>query len=352
MATDNGGTQDIAKNCESGILVDVNDSQAITKSILKLLTDNELWDEYSSNGINRVRQWYTWETHVDKYVEEIKQLIESSRPEPKQQTPSIGKRLNRLNSLLVADIDNTLLGDDAACKELLELFHDNRDRIGLGVATGRCPTMIRKAFESVGISHVDVVIASVGTEIFYGSGWVADRGWAWHLREKWKPDQVRSALADLSFIKLQQREGSQREFKISYDLVGGIDPLEAEPLIHRALDEAKLAYSLIISHGTFVDVLPHRASKGKAVRYLAKKWNIPIERIATAGDSGNDRDMLLGKTAGIVVANHDEELASLRGARSDRIYFADSAHAAGILEGLAHYRLLPAEGARNKVAVP
>ena len=58
--------------------------------------------------------------------------------------------------------------------------------------------------------------------------------------------------------------------------------------------------------------------------------------------------MLLGKTAGIVVANHDEELAALRGARSDRIYFADSAHAAGILEGLAHYRLLPAGASQGK----
>jgi sucrose-phosphate synthase len=179
---------------------------------------------------------------------------------------------------------------------------------------------------------------------------VADRGWAWHLREKWKPDQVRQALDALPFLKLQEREGSQREFKISYDLIGEIDPTEAESLIHKALDEAKLAYSLILSHGIFVDVLPHRASKGKAVRYLAKKWNIPIERIATAGDSGNDRDMLLGKTAGIVVANHDEELATLRGASSDRIYFADAPHAAGILEGLAHYRLLPADASQGTFA--
>ncbi len=349
VATDNGGTQDIARNCESGILVDVNDSQAVTQAILKLLTDSERWEECSSNGINRVRECYTWETHVNKYVREIKQLAERSRPEPQHKAPPIGQRLNRLDSLLIADIDNTLLGDEEACRALLELMGANQDRIGLGVATGRCPTLVREAFDTAGIDNVDIVIASVGTEIYYGPEWVPDRGWAWHLREKWKPDHVRRALEDLPFLKRQEGEGSQREFKISYNLVDGIDPLEAIPVIHTALDEAKLAYSLIVSHGTFVDVLPHRASKGKAVRYLAKKWNIPIERIATAGDSGNDRDMLLGKTAGIVVANHDEELATLRGARSDRIYFADAAHAAGILEGLAHYRLLPADSSKGKI---
>src|SRR5690606_10244192 len=102
-----------------------------------------------------------------------------------------------------------------------------------------------EAFDEAGIDRFDVVIASVGTEIYYGSDWVPDRGWAWQLREKWKPAEVRKALTGLSFLKLQEREGSQREFKISYDLVGEIDTVEAEALIHNALDEAKLAYSLI-----------------------------------------------------------------------------------------------------------
>ncbi|MHB8899451.1 MAG: HAD family hydrolase, partial [Thermoguttaceae bacterium] len=105
------------------------------------------------------------------------------------------------------------------------------------------------------------------------------------------------------------------------------------------------AYNLVFSHGTFIDVLAPRASKGRAIRYLSNKWNIPLERIATAGDSGNDRDMLMGRTAGIVVANHSEELRSLQKAKASLIYFADSAHAAGILEGLRHYGFLPADEA-------
>ncbi len=47
--------------------------------------------------------------------------------------------------------------------------------------------------------------------------------------------------------------------------------------------------------------------------------------------------MLVGQTAGIVVGNHDPELASLRHSKSHRVYFAQAHYAGGILEGLEHY---------------
>lgn len=341
VVTQNGGPQDIAENCESGLLVDVTDQKQLTEAMIELLTDNQKWDTCSANGVNRVRQHYTWETHVDQYIQALKEIdIQQPAYFPGGAAPA-GQRLTQLESLLITDVDNTLLGDNQACSHLLETLADARDRVGFGIATGRSLEIVRPVLEENGIDHIDVVISAVGTEINYGRDLIPDRGWANHLRARWKPDQVHAALDQLGFLKLQDRDYAQREFKISYDLVEGIDPGEAEAEIHAALEREKLAYSLIVSHGTFVDVLPHRASKGKAVRYLAHKWNFPIERIATAGDSGNDRDMLTGKTAGIVVANHDGELASLRKSkRGDRIYFAEAPHAGGILEGLFHYGML------------
>jgi sucrose-phosphate synthase len=192
------------------------------------------------------------------------------------------------------------------------------------------------------IKEIDVIIASVCCEIYYGANQVFDKGWASTLRSKWKPDVIRETLARLPFLSLQKGDHTQREFKISYDLDDTVDPEEALPLVHNALDEAHAAYSLIFSHGVFVDILPHRASKGKAIRYLTGKWNVPIERVATAGDSGNDRDMLLGQTAGIVVGNYDKELEPLKQAKHSRIYFAQANYADGIIEGLHHYELLSA----------
>jgi sucrose-phosphate synthase len=86
-------------------------------------------------------------------------------------------------------------------------------------------------------------------------------------------------------------------------------------------------------------VLPIRASKGLALRYVAARWHIPLEQILVAGGSGADEDMMRGNTMAVVVANrHHEELSGLE--EEQRIYFAEQRCAAGILEAIEHYRFL------------
>jgi len=68
-------------------------------------------------------------------------------------------------------------------------------------------------------------------------------------------------------------------------------------------------------------VVPARASKGLALRYVADQFGIPIEHCLTAGGSGADEDMMRGNTLAVVVANrHHEELSQLTDTES--IYFA------------------------------
>lgn len=158
------------------------------------------------------------------------------------------------------------------------------------------------------------------------------------------------ALKPLEFIALQENERTQREFKVSFDLDEEYPVQDALPAIHHALSNARIAYNVIFSHGSYIDVLPHRASKGKAIRYISNKWSIPMDTIVTAGDSGNDADMLRGRTAAIVVGNHSEELANLKRAGT-RIYFAKGHCAAGILEGLKHYGLPTSQDATGADAL-
>jgi sucrose-phosphate synthase len=101
--------------------------------------------------------------------------------------------------------------------------------------------------------------------------------------------------------------------------------------VHQVLSEKRLRYTLIYSRGMFLDILPARASKGKAIRYLSYKWNIPLGN----RDSDNDEDMLRGEMLGVVVGNHHPDLDKLRGLKN--VYFAKANHAAGILEGFENY---------------
>ena len=345
VGTENGGPQDIKENCESGLIVNVSDRGEITDAIKKLLTDRPFWEQCSNNGINRVREHYTWKKHCEQYLDAIKKIGTEERRtvniKPSAET-AYGRRLSALSSMLITDIDNTLLGDDDALKELRAYLTEHNKELGAGVATGHYLDSATKVIEKNGAGPMDLFITSVGTEIYYGSDLVADKGWASHLRAKWNRDRVEEAMKPLEFITLQSDEKTQREFKVSYDLEEDYPVEDALPAIHHALGGMRVAYSLIFSHGTYIDIIPHRASKGKAIRFISNKWNIPLEHIATAGDSGNDTDMLKGRTAGVVVANHSDELDVLKQS-SARVYFAKKNYAAGVLEGLRHYRLVDAQ---------
>lgn len=345
VGTQNGGPQDIVANCESGIIVDVSDRDALTTAIKKLLTDRRFWQQCSANGINKVREYYTWETHCRHYIDTVREIIGQPSKSPfavMADKSAPAERMAAVDSLLITDIDNTLLGDDSALDELKAIVAEHRHHMGFGVASGRHIDAIREVLDEYALGPLDLMIASVGTEIYYGDEHTPDKGWASHLRSKWKPERILETCAQLEFLQLQKDQKTQREFKISYDLDDTVDPDEALAQVHAALAHARVAYTLIFSHGCYLDILAHRASKGKAIRHISTKWNVPLDKIATSGDSGNDRDMLTGQTAGIVVGNHDKELASLRESTA-RIYFAGANHAAGIIEGLRHYAFIPGE---------
>lgn len=342
VATREGGPADIVKNCESGTLVDIADEKQITDALKQILTDRELWDRLSSNGINGTRANYSWEQHCETYVSRLQKLLEGRQAtrweEPGQGATPFGRRMKELSYLLVADIDDTLTGDEKALSELAQVLKDNRGSIGFAVATGREVSSARKLLEQAGLEHVDIIISSVGSEIYYGDELIPDKGWETHIRKNWKPQQVLSSLEGLADLTLQEEPGAVRAYKKSYDITSGRSPADIEADVHDILYQHRLSCRVIRSHGSFIDILPYRAGKGKAVRYLSAKWNIPYERIITAGNSGNDLDMLTAAVKSVVVANHTEELKRLR--RSKRTYFSPKSYAAGVLDGLYHYKVI------------
>ena len=133
-----------------------------------------------------------------------------------------------------------------------------------------------------------------------------------------------------------QTKNLQRHYKISYLRDPEISPSVAE--IKRLYRQHDLHAKVIIADEKHLDILPIRASKGLAIRYLSLRWGIPLERIMVVGDSGNDEEMLLGDTLAVVVANHSPELDKLRD--KPRIYFAESTYANSIMEGIEYYNFL------------
>ncbi|HMB20568.1 MAG TPA: HAD-IIB family hydrolase, partial [Spirochaetota bacterium] len=345
VATDDGGPRDIMSNCKNGILVDVTDTKSISEAIKEIIVNPEKWKEYSQNGILNVREYYSWDSHVESYLNELSKLPTEDVKKTfstKGMQQSIGKRLTSLSYLLVTDIDYTLIGgDNEYLDELKQLLDENSEYIGFGVATGRTIESALEVLKEHEISQPDLIISSVGTEIYYGASLKYDQGYDAHISKRWNREKIRSILEKFDFLTYQE-EDTQRKFKVSYYMEPRKDSLAK---VHDALMKNKIRYNLIYSHDQFLDILPSAASKGKAIRYLSYKWEIPQDHMVVSGDSGNDEEMLRGDPLGVVVGNYSSELERLKG--MNRVYFAEREFAGGIIEGIRYYKIM--EKAKGEV---
>ncbi len=312
VATDDGGPRDILANCKNGRLVDPTNTKAIAAAIKSIISDTDLWEKYSKNGILNVRKHYTWVTHAKQYLTEIHRVIGQNVPaKTDDSAPSaIGRRLAKLDHFLITDIDNTLIGEDnSRLPELVAFLREHRKQIGFGIATGRSVESAVEILTEYDLPEPDLMITSVGSEIYYGAARHEDQGWRAHLSNQWDREKIYSLLTGLEFLEYQAPE-NQREFKLSYNMDPGKDRLTE---VHDLLQKNRCRYTLVYSHEQFLDILPYRASKGKAIRYLSYKWDIPLSQIIVSGDSGNDAEMLRGDLAGVVVGNYSCELEPFRG---------------------------------------
>ena len=332
VATDDGGPRDILARCRNGLLVDPLDKEKMAAALLEALSDPGRWRRWSASGLRAAHKHYTWSGHARQYIREIKKIIGRRRRTKLQLSKS---RLPSVDRILVSDIDNTLLGDEQALAALKDLLDERGGSTAFAVATGRRIKSAVKVIRETGAPEPDFWISSVGSEIHYGKQLTPESDWARNIHYRWDPHAVREALRDTPGLKLQPKI-DQREFKVSYFIDPRKSPTPVE--IEKALREIGLRGKVIFSHGQFLDILPVRASKGLAIRYVAHRWGIPMERVLVAGDSGNDEEMLAGMSLGVVVANYSEELEKLR--RMERIHFSSKEFAWGIIEGIEHYDFL------------
>jgi sucrose-6F-phosphate phosphohydrolase len=250
--------------------------------------------------------------------------------------------------LVVSDLDGTLLGDAAALARFAHWHEQVADRVGLVYASGRLWESVRTSVVTTSLPPPDAVIGGVGTEVrCYRTGrdlvdWPALLTTA--RPPHWDAAAVRDALAGQAALTGQaglagrarlelQPEEFQTSRKVSYFLLDATaDELEA---INALLRHHGLACELVYSSAEHLDVLPLGINKGTAVRRLAAEWRIDVESIIVCGDTGNDLAMFQQGFRGVVVANARDELKRLAG--QERVYLAESSHAAGVLEGVLHW---------------
>lgn len=330
VATEDGGPIDIIGNCNNGHLINPLDRAAMAQTLLDTLSDRPAWRRLAKHGIAGVTRHYSWQAHVEKYLQVIRPLVEKSEPV----APITGIRRAGVfrNRAIFTSIDLNLIGDDEALREFLQRMQEHRKTTIFGIATGRRLDDALARLREYNIPKPDVLITGQGTEIHYAPALTRSESWVRHINHRWNPQEIRDVLAGVPGLTLQPKM-HQNPFKISYYVDHAL--VNAHE-VRQTLLRNEQAVNAVFSFGQFLDVVPVRASKGLAMRWCAEQLGFALENTLVCGVTAADSDMLMGNTLGAVVSNrHLDELADV--AAIDSIFQTRQQHAAGVLEAIAHY---------------
>ena len=267
------------------------------------------------------------------------------------------------NILLCSDMDRTILpnGDQEESPEVRYVFRllVERPEIHLAYVSGRDKDLIQKAITEYDLPLPDYAVGDVGTTIYEltGSNWTPWKAWFKEIAKDWnglESEDLTGFLKGFDDLKLQEPE-KQNRFKLSYYADKNANGQQMVDQIQAYLSKQKLNSRVIWSvdeqrNSGLVDILPQRASKLHAVRYLIDQKGYRKSKVVFCGDSGNDLNVLTSDIRSVLVKNASEEVRREamksvdKNGRPETLYVAqgnfmglNGNYAAGVLEGLAHF---------------
>lgn len=236
-------------------------------------------------------------------------------------------------TILVTDIDGTMLGDDPGLDELLSWRRRANVELDFVYASGRFFESVVESIENTRLPEPLAVIGGVGTEIrLLPSGKLLEE-WRHRLfaRNDWNSEAIVAALDGYPGLEIQPPL-FQSSLKVSYYLhdatVSQLDEVRSRTVAKGVRPR------VVYSSRRDLDFLPQEADKGKAAAFLLDFWNVAHDRVIVSGDSGNDLSLFELGVRGIAVGNAHPELKALAG---PRVFVAERPCAAGVLDGLRYW---------------
>ncbi|GAB6193823.1 hypothetical protein JCM39068_35740 [Desulfocastanea catecholica] len=275
--------------------------------------------------------------------------------------------------MLCSDLDRTLIpnGEQAESPQARELFAllAARREIRLAYVSGRHAQLVKEAIAEYALPEPDYVIGDVGTTLYRidreaiprkGSRqWQLDKKWQQQIGRDWHDcsrDDVVGLVAGIDDMNLRlQEEAKQNDYKVSYYTDLDLDINSVQDRVAALLQGRGIRTTVIWSRDDaaqcgLLDILPRRANKLQAIRFLMQEEKIAETNVVFAGDSGNDLDALTSGLQAILVRNSAADVRRMaledlaEKGRSDCLYIArggllgmNGNYAAGVLEGLVHF---------------
>lgn len=229
-----------------------------------------------------------------------------------------------MNYILISDLDDTLIGNDESLRKLNHFISSVREKFFLVYSSGRFKESILEVVEEYRLLQPDAIISNVGTEIYYSPYWDEDKSWEKLIGKDWQKEEILSLLKKFPV----ESQPYDKKFTASYYV-------EDESVVKEIRKNLKnFKVQIIHTKSYLLDIIPEKAGKGNAARYLKKKKALST---ICSGDSENDIDMLTKCDFSILVGNAEERIKKQL-LKYDKIYQATSEYASGVIEGLRFFK--------------
>jgi sucrose-6F-phosphate phosphohydrolase len=268
--------------------------------------------------------------------------------------------------VLACDIDCTLTaGDyepkdrllaDRALNELIDALHGRKQHEPLlytGTITGRTHVSHSElerqnpAFARF-VDLADFKATAVGSDIAIKNKkglLVADTQWP--PVEGWDRGVAREVVELAADVRIQP-DDAQTAHKLSFDVAKNVSEKDHARFVEyllRQLGQAGIQAEIILSGGTYLDVLPKGVHKGSALGHVATKLAGKSALKVIAGDSENDASLVEAVARDGLAILPENASASLqrlaqKNMPKERLYIARTKFAAGVLEGLRHFEFI------------
>ena len=270
----------------------------------------------------------------------------------------------RLQKILIcSDLDRTIIPNGyqeesaharAVFRQLAE--HPN---IYLAYVSGRDKKLILDAIEEFHLPMPDYAIGDIGTSFYriINGSWQLSDDWSDEIGQDWKGlgwGKLSDFFDNMEEIRLQEPE-KQKQYKVSFYSDQNVDRQRLIKNIRVVLAKRDIRANIIwsvdeISTNGLLDIIPPRANKLHAIRFLIQQELFPEDRTIFAGDSGNDLDVLISGLQTILVKNATEDIRKEAIKKlseknlTHRLYLPqgdffdmNGNYAAGAMEGLVHF---------------
>jgi len=240
--------------------------------------------------------------------------------------------------LLLLYLDNNLEQSDL--QVLINLRKKLKDyslqsNFRLGILTGRSIKAAKYQYSQLHLPSPSVWICRAGTEIYYDDEEKSDILWQDSISVDWDRTAVVKALSDLKNYFVFQSLEQQGPFKVSYLLK---EPCEGLlPLVRKRLRQFKCSASPHLRCHWYLDIVPLRASRAEAIRFLTLRWGLSLDQVLVVASEQGDGELIKGLTTAVVPVEHDP---SLEGLKSQQRVFFSSVAREGVVDGLTHFRFL------------